>query len=98
MLKTSESTEAITQPRESVVGVDSNSRARRDRSKLDESEFDGSEIGNSEVDGGKVDDTIEKKDQKTSKFKNLFKFKKLSKSKKTLRSDFFTLGARLMFT
>ena len=54
-----------------------------DRSGIDDVEIDGNEI---EV------DEIEKKDQKTSKSKNL------SKSKKTVRSDFFTLGAKLAFT
>ena len=44
------------------------------------------------VDGGEVgDDEIGKKDRKTSKSKNLYQ------SKKTVRSDFFTLRARLAF-
>ena len=83
MLKTLESTKSITRPEKGKVGVDSNGRAKRDsRCELDIKVDDG-KVGNNEVG---------KKDQKTSKSKNL------SKSKKTVRSsDFFTLGARLAF-
>ena len=70
------------------IGVGDDSRVRRDRS-----EFDRSKINNSEVDGNEVgDNEVEKKVQKSPKFKNL------SNSKKTIRSDFFTFGARLVFT
>ena len=86
-MKTSESTKFTIRPGKSVVGVDDNNRAGYERSKLDGSELDGGEI-----DGGKVDDKIEKKGQKTSKFK------KLSKSQKTLGSDFLIPRARLAFT
>ena len=83
MLKTSGSLESLTRLGKGGVGVGSDSRAG-----LDESELDGSK-----VDGGEVrDDEVEKKVQK------LFKFKNLSKSKKMVRSDFFTLGAKLAFT
>ena len=92
ILKISESTESTTQPEKGVIGISDDSRARRNRNKLDGSELDRSEINNSEFDGGKVDDEIGKKGQKKSKSK------KLSKSKKTLRSDFLTLGAKLVFT
>ena len=57
MLKTSRSTEFLTQPREGVVGVGGDSRARRDRSKLD-----GSELNEDEIDSGEVEvDKVEKK-------------------------------------
>ena len=50
-------------------------------------------IDNVEVDNGKVgNNKVGKKGQKTSKSKNSFK------SKKTIGFNFFTLGARLMFT
>ena len=92
ILKTSGSTESTTQPGKGVVEAGDDSRARRDQNKLDKSEMD-----DNEVDGGKIDNEIEKKSQKTFKFKNLFKFKKLSESKKILRLDFFILRARLAF-
>ena len=74
--------------REDVVGVGSDSKAGQDRNKLDKSKIDSSEIDSGE-DG---DNEVKKKIQKTSKFKNL------SKSKETVRSNFFTSGARLTFT
>ena len=76
----------MTRSEKGVVGVDNNSRARHDGSKLN-----GSEFNKSEVDGGEFDSEIGKKGQKRSKSKNLSKFKK------TLRSDFFTPKARLVF-
>ena len=91
MLKTSKDIESTTQPREGVVGVEGDSSTKRNGSKLDGSELDRSEIDDNEIDGNKVDDEIGKKSQKT------FKFKKLSNSKNTLKSDFFTFGARLAF-
>ena len=93
ILKTSESIESTTQPKEGVVRVGGDSRVGHNKKKLDRNEID-----DNEVDSGKIDDKIEKKDQKTSKSKNSFTFKKLSKSKKLLRSDFFTPRARLAFT
>ena len=99
MLKTSKSTELLTRPREGVVGVGGDSRARRDASKLDESEVDGGEVEGGKFDGGKVDggevevDEVGKKVQKTTKSKNL------SKSKKAVGPlDFLTPGAKLAFT
>ena len=65
-----------------MVRVNSDNKARHNRSKL----------GGGEIDGGKVDDEVGKKDQKMSKSKKLFK------SKKTLESNFFTPRARLAFT
>ena len=65
-----------------VVWVSNVNRVRRDGCELDRSEMDNVENGGGEVE----DDEVEKKGQKTSK------------SKKTVRSDFFTLGARLAFT
>ena len=89
MLKTSESTEPSTRPKEGVVGVGSDSRARHNASKLDESESDDDEVGSGEVEV----DEVGKKVQKTSKSKNS------SKSKKAVGpSDFHTPGAKLAFT
>ena len=69
------------------IGVGGDSRARCDgRCKLDEIK-----IGDNKVDN-EVDDKIGKKDQK------IFKFKTLSKSKKMIRLEFFTSGAKLVFT
>ena len=89
MLKTSGSTKPLLRPGEGVVGVDGDSRARRDAKKLDRSK-----LGGDKVDGDEIEvDEIEKKVQKTTKSKNL------SKSKKTVGpSDFFTSGAKLAFT
>ena len=89
MFKISGSTEPLTRPGEGIVGVDGDSRARRDASKLDRSELDGDE-----VDGGEVEvDEVEKKVQKTTKSKNLSKFKKAVGP-----LDFLTPGAKLAFT
>ena len=87
MLKTSKSTKSIIQFRKIGVRVSVDSRTGRNgRCKL------GNEVDDVEIGEGKVgDNEIEKKSQKTSKSK------KLSKSKKIIRSDFFTLGARLAF-
>ena len=79
----------MTQPKKSRVEVGNDSRAGHDKNKLNKSgidsiEIDGGEVGNVEV---------EKKVQKTSKSKNLFKFKKSVES-----SDFFTPRAKLAFT
>ena len=94
ILKILKSTKSITQPKEGVVGVNNDSKARCNRSK-----FHKNEIDDNEVDSGKVDNETKKKSQKMSKFKNLFKSKKLYKSKKTLELDFsFIFGARLVFT
>ena len=98
MLKTSESIESTTRPKESVCGVGGDNRAGCDGNKLDESKLDGSEIDGSEVKGGEFDNEIGKKSQKTFKSKNLFKSKKLSKFKKTLGLDFLTPETRLAFT
>ena len=87
MLKTSGSAEFKTQPGEGKVEV-SSSRSGRSRSKLDGDELDGGEVNGSEIKGNKV----EKKVQKS------FKFKKLSKSKKTIGLDFLILRAKLAFT
>ena len=88
MLKISESTESLTQPGEGVVGIGGDGRAGCDGSKLDKSKIDNNEVGSD-----KVDNEVGKKGQKTSKSK------KLSKSKKTIgSSDFFTFGAKLVFT
>ena len=88
MLKTSGSTESLTQLGEGLVRVEDDSKAGYDGSKLNKSEIDDGEVG-----GGEVDDEVEKKGQKT------FKSKKLFKSKKTVESsNFFTPGARLAFT
>ena len=61
MLKTSGSTKFTIQPREGIVGISNNSKARRDRNKLDRNEFNKSEINNVEVDGNKINDEIGKK-------------------------------------
>ena len=97
MLKISESTESTTQPGEGIVGIGGDTRARYNRNKLDGSEIDESEIDSNEVNGSKVDYKIRKKNQKTSKFKYLFKSKKSFKSKKTFGLDFFISRARLAF-
>ena len=79
----------LAKPRKAKVGVGGDSRTWHSRSEVDESGID-----NVEVDGGEVEvDEVEKKVQKLSKSKNLFK------SKKTVRSsDFLTLRAKLVFT
>ena len=65
MLKTSGSTEPLKRPREGVVGLGSDSRARRDASKLDESELDDGEVDGGEVDGDEFEvDEVGKKVQK----------------------------------
>ena len=66
MLKTSRSTKPLTRLGEGVVGVGSDSKARRDAFKLDGSEFDGDEVDSGEVEV----DEIGKKVQKTTKSKN----------------------------
>ena len=81
-MKTSGTTEFLTQLGKGGVGVGGDSRAGRNRSELDESDVDGGEFR---------DDKVEKKVQKLSKSKNL------SKSKKTVQSDFFTPRAKLVF-
>ena len=88
-MKTSRSIEPSTQPSEGVVGVDGDSKAKRDASKLD-----GSKLGSNEVDGDEVEvDEVGNKLQKMTKSKNSFK------SKKTVGpSDFLTPGAKLAFT
>ena len=50
MLKTSESTESTIRPGKGIVRVDSNSKARRDRSNLKGSRIDDSKVGDSKVD------------------------------------------------
>ena len=76
------------QPKKGGDGVDDDSRAGRGGSKIN-----GSGMDNIEIDGSEVEvDEVRKKGQKTSKFKNS------SKSKKTVKSDFFTPGTKLMFT
>ena len=86
MLKTLNTKSA--KPRKSGVRVNGNRKAGHNGNKLD-----GSGMDNIEVDSGKIEDNkVEKKGQKTSKSKNF------SKSKKTVRSDFLTPGARLVFT
>ena len=57
----------MTRPWEDVVEVGVENKAIHDRNKLDKSE-----IKDDEVDGCKIDDETGKKDQKTSKSKNLF--------------------------
>ena len=88
ILKTSKSTESLTQPEKGGVGIDSDSRAERDGSELIGSEIDSNEVG---------DDEVGKKVQKPFRFKNLSKSKKLLKFKKTIESDLFTPRARLAF-
>ena len=83
MLKTSGSTEPSTRLGESVVGVGGDSRARR---------------GGSEIDGNKVDSGKVEVDEVRKKAQNLSKSKNSSKSKKMVGSNFFTLGAKLVFT
>ena len=87
ILKTSGSTKPSTRPGEGIVGVIGDSRAGRDGI-----DWSGSDV--IEVDGGEVEvGEIGKKDQKTSKSKNL------SKSKKAVGlSDFLIPGAKLAFT
>ena len=82
ILKTSGSTESLTQLRKGGIGVGSDSRAG----------CGGSELNRIKVHGGKIrDNVVGKKVQKSSKSKNLSKFKK------TIGSDFFTPGAKLKF-
>ena len=88
ILKTLGSIESSTQIKKGGVEVGDHSKA-----KCDGSEVVGYKIDNSEVE----DDKIWKKDQKTSKSKNLFKSQNLFKSKKT-ELDFFTFRARMVFT
>ena len=83
MLKTSGSTESLTQSGKGGVKVGGDSRARRNRNELDRWKVNSDEVEN---------DEIEKKVQKLSKSKNL------SKSKKTVGSDFLTPKAKLAFT
>ena len=79
---------------EGLVGVSDDSRVGHDESKVDKIEID-----DSEVDGSKIDDEVEKKGQKTSKSKNLFKSKKSFKSKIMVGSlNFLTPGTKLAFT
>ena len=92
MLKTSKSTESTSQPKEGVVGIGGDRKARYNRSKLNRNETD-----NNGVNSNEVDDEIGKKSQKTSKSKNLSKSKILVKFKKTLGLDFLTLRAKLAF-
>ena len=95
MLNTFESADSSTRPRESGVEIVDNSRTGHD----ERCKFDGRETGNNEINdevNNEVDNKIGKKGQKTSKSKN--SFKKLFKSKKTVKSDFFTLRAKLAFT
>ena len=93
ILKTSETTEFSSRLGRGGVGVNGDSRVRYDESELDENELDIIEIDGSGVHGGKIrNNEVGKKDQKTSKSKNV------STSKKMVRSDFFTPGARLAFT
>ena len=79
----------MTQPREGIVGVGGDSRARRDASKLKRSKYDDDEVDDSEVEV----DEVGKKVQKTSKSKNSSKSKKIVGS-----ADFLTPGAKLAFT
>ena len=82
-MKSSGSTELSTQPGEGIVGVGGDSRAGRGGSEIDGDKFHGGEV---EV------DEVGKKARKTSKSK------KSSKSQKRVESDFFTPGAKLVFT
>ena len=80
----------LAEPKKGVVGVGSGKEKHSNRAEP---------VGRDKIDDGKDrDNEVGKKGQKTSKFKNVFKSKKLSKSKKTIRLDFFILGARLTFT
>ena len=75
-------------PRKGKNRVGGDSRAGHGGSEIDKSRMD-----DVEVDDDKVEvDEVEKKARKISKSKNS------SKSKKTVRSDFFTSGAKLVFT
>ena len=82
------------EPKKAGVGVDGDSKTRRNGSEIDGGEFNGSEVNGDEINSGKFgDDEIGKKVLKISKSKSLFK------SKKTIRSsDFLILGAKLAFT
>ena len=84
ILKTSRNTKSTIQLRKSRVWVSGNSKTEHDsRFELSGSEIDGNEVDNNE---------FEKKDQKTSKSKKLFK------SKEAIGSlNFLTFGARLAF-
>ena len=85
MLKTSGSTEFITQPRKGRVGVGSDSRAGNDGKCM----FDGNKIGGNKVDG---DESRDNKDNEIRK-----KGQKMFKSKKTVGSlDILILEARLV--
>ena len=88
MLKTLGSIESTNWSGKGGFEIDGGSRAGCDRNELDRSKTDGSKVDSNEF----GDDKIEKKVQKLSKSKNL------SKSKKIVKSDFFTLGAKLVFT
>ena len=88
-MKTSENTKSTIRCREGKVEFASNSKAEHNNKyKL------GGKVDKSKIDDGKIEDNeIRKKNQKTSKSKNL------SKSKKTIEfSNFFTTAARLAFT
>ena len=73
----------LAKPRKSGVGVSDSSCLRRDRS-----EVNGGEVNSGEVKDNEIGNNV----QKTSKSKNLSRFKK------TLGSDFFIFGAKLVFT
>ena len=83
ILKISGSSGSLTRPDKGGVGVSGDSRAGFNENKLDRNKVDGGEVGDNE---------IEKKVQK------LFKSKNSPKSKKMVGSDFFTFGAKLVFT
>ena len=58
------------------VEVGGDFRAKRDGSKLNKNEINGGEVDGGEIDSNEIgDDEDEKKVQKTSKSKNLFKSK-----------------------
>ena len=84
MLKTL-STNSV-EPRKRIVGVDSDSRARCNRSKVIDNELEHELEHEFEI-----DDKVGKKDQNPSKSQNL------SKSKK-IESGFLTSGARMAFS
>ena len=67
MLKTSGSTESLTQPEKAKVGVGGDSRAGRYRSELDRSKVDGGEVGDNEV-GKKVQNLSKSKKSVRSDF------------------------------
>ena len=90
-MRTSGSTESITQLEESVVGVDGDNKAQRDRSKFDGNKFDKNKLDRSKLNRNEGDNEIGKKGQ------NLFKTQNLSKSKK-IEMGFFISGARIAFT